>query len=370
MARRLKVLALEPWHGGSHRDFLEGLVNHSRHEVIPFTLPGRFWKWRQTGSGLVLAERVLAAQPDFDLIFASDFLHLPDFLGMIRHRWPRVPAILYFHENQLTYPVQAVHRLDRAYPLANISGAAVADRVLFNSPYHQRQFLSALGEFVEASPDHPPREVAHLIQKKSSVAPLGVDLSFLAPAAARPRTGPLTILWNHRWEHDKNPDEVFAVLIDLARAGHRFKLVVCGQQFRTHPRIFERLKERLDDRILHWGFEPDRRRYRELLSRADVVVSLAHHDFFGVSVVEAMAAGCLPILADRLNYPELVPTAAHDRCLVAGGPELAARLTYLSHNPDAARGQNVRDWVMRFDWPNAVDAFDAAFVEVARGHGV
>ena len=26
---------------------------------------------------------------------------------------------------------------------------------------------------------------------------------------ARPRTGPLRVLWNHRWEYDKNPDEFF-----------------------------------------------------------------------------------------------------------------------------------------------------------------
>ncbi|MFH0916725.1 MAG: DUF3524 domain-containing protein, partial [bacterium] len=51
----LVVWALEPYFGGSHKYFLEGLERHSRHDLTLFTLPGRHWKWRMHGGALSLA---------------------------------------------------------------------------------------------------------------------------------------------------------------------------------------------------------------------------------------------------------------------------------------------------------------------------
>ena len=47
------------------------------------------------------------------------------------------------------------------------------------------------------------------------------------------------------------------------------------------------------------------------LLSSDVVVSVADHDYFGVAVVEAIAAGCVPVLEHRLAYPERIPQAFH-----------------------------------------------------------
>jgi len=367
--RPLDVLAVEPWNAGSHAAFLVGLVERSRHLVRALALPGRFWKWRQTGSGLVLGARA-ARGPRPDLLFASDFLHLPDFLAVTRRAWdgPPVPAVLYFHENQLSYPLQAGHDLDRAYALANLSGAAAADAVWFNSAYHREVFFKDLEALLAACPDHAPADLAREIAQKSAVVPLGVDLEGLdgrlnAGADPAPRTGPLTLLWNHRWEHDKNPEGFFEACFRLAASGADFRVIVLGQSFSEVPGIFAGARERLGTKVLHWGFVPDRAGYARLLSRADVVVSLAHHDFFGVAVVEAMHLGCLPLLAKRLNYPDLVPSEMHARCLVADGDDLLARLLELAQDPAAARTGEARNWAARHDWGHAVEAFDRGFSE-------
>ena len=41
-----------------------------------------------------------------------------------------------------------------------------------------------------------------------------------------------------------------------------------------------------------------------MLRKAHVVVSTARHDFQGLAVLEAVAAGCIPLVPDRLAYPE------------------------------------------------------------------
>jgi len=361
----LDIVAVEPWHAGSHKDFLAGLAAHGRHRLHPLTLPGRFWKWRQTGSGLVLGRRAAADPPPCDLIFASDFLHLPDFLALTRRVWRDVPAVLYFHENQLSYPLAEGHDLDRAYALANVSGAAVADAVWFNSGYHRRAFLEDLERLLCTCPDFAPKDLPDAVARKAAVVPLGVDLtsldSHLDPA---PRTGPLTLLWNHRWEHDKNPEGFFAACDALAAAGADFRVIVLGQRFARVPPVFAEARERLGARVAHWGWVEDRGEYARLLSRADVVVSAARHDFFGVAVVEAMHAGCLPLLADRLNYPELVPPEAKARCLFSDADGLLKRLKALAADPAAARGGEARAWAARHDWRRAAQAFDEGFAKV------
>jgi glycosyltransferase involved in cell wall biosynthesis len=61
------------------------------------------------------------------------------------------------------------------------------------------------------------------------------------------------------------------------------------------------------DRILHDGFADTVDEYWSWLRRLDVVVSTAEHEFFGIAVCEAIWAGAVAVLPNRLSYPELVP---------------------------------------------------------------
>ena len=51
----MRILALEPYYGGSHRAFLDGWVQRSRHEWTLHTLPPNKWKWRMRHAAVTLA---------------------------------------------------------------------------------------------------------------------------------------------------------------------------------------------------------------------------------------------------------------------------------------------------------------------------
>uniref|UniRef100_A0A7M5UQX2 Glycosyl transferase family 1 domain-containing protein n=1 Tax=Clytia hemisphaerica TaxID=252671 RepID=A0A7M5UQX2_9CNID len=114
---------------------------------------------------------------------------------------------------------------------------------------------------------------------------------------------PLHIVWPHRWEHDKNPEDFFKVMFQLHDEGVPFKLSVIGQTYQDVPEIFETAKRKLDSVIINWGYQ-SRSDYIIIIKNADVAVSTANHEFFGVSMLECVSSGCYPLVPNRLVYPE------------------------------------------------------------------
>ncbi|MDG2382767.1 MAG: DUF3524 domain-containing protein [Pirellulaceae bacterium] len=324
----MRILAIEPYFDGSHRAFLEGWRDHSRHDWTVLDLPGYKWKWRMRHASLTLAKRVdqhVDEGCEWDLLFCSDMLNLPEMLGMSR-RLPRdLPSVVYFHENQLTYPSRQPR--DYQYAYSNFLSASRADRVWFNSEFHRNEFLDAIREFLRKMPDFQHLEAVDAIRQKSAVQSPGIGVW---DTKSRQLGTALRILWCARWEHDKNPDQFFEAIRRLKAAGHPFRLGVIGPSYREIPGCFDKARVEFEAEIDHWGYQSSASDYRNVLGWADVVVSTANHEFFGMSAVEAISAGALPLLPQRLAYPEVV--GADDRDVqrehfyMGASAELAARL--------------------------------------------
>ena len=357
----LRILAIEPYYGGSHAAFLDGLARHSRHAWTVLTMQPRKWKWRMRGSALAFARQL--DQP-FDLLFVSDFLDLATLVGLRPDRLAHVPKVIYLHENQLTYPVQREEERDYQFGFTNLSSCLAADHVWFNSQFHRREFLEAVDALLHRMPDNVPLGVAAAIAQRSAVLPLGCDLRAL-DVAHPPREGDALILWNHRWEYDKGPDEFFSVLFELADDGVPFRVALAGKSFRRSPLTFDVARRRLGDRIDHVGFLKNRDDYARLLHRADIAVSTARHEFFGIAAVEAMYCGCFPLFPNRLTYPELLPEEHHASHLYADLSDLSARLRQAIAHLDQTRQTDLRDAIGRFDWAACVGHYDAELEAIA-----
>ncbi|MEF8796977.1 MAG: DUF3524 domain-containing protein [Salinivenus sp.] len=376
----MDILALEPWYGGSHQRFLDGLVDHSAHDIRTITMPGRFWRWRMEGGGVTLAKKVRSTvekgNPP-DLVFATDKVNLPAVLSLSRPRLDGVPVVQYFHENQLTYPLPPDEDRERAYAITNYLSALAADRVVFNSQSHFDEFIEALPQLLRDFPDYTNMHTVRDLREKSTVLHLGMDLSAHdAYRGARTKrtlrsTRPPVVLWNQRWEYDKNPSDFFRVMNRLDDVGVPFQLILAGKHFHEQPEEFEQAFERYAERILHYGYAEDFAEYSRLLHRADIVVSTARHEFFGVAVQEAIYCGCHPVLPRRLSYPELIPESHHEPLLHApifydddqGLFEVLRDILEGEERPLPPK--TLRDIPAPLDWDRHVDHYDALFEEVA-----
>lgn len=356
----IRVLAFEGFYAASHRAFLDGLAAHSRHQWTLLTLPGSKWRQRMLRGAVKLAGKTAELDGQHDVIFATDMLDLADLAAQLPAALGELPRALYFHENQLTYPLRPGVKRDPQLCLINVSSALAAGLVVFNSEFHRRDFLGAVPGLLESLPDSglDPVKTAARIEKRSAVAHPGIDVEGIA---APERSGPLRVLWNHRWEYDKCPEAFFAALSQLARRGADFRVIVCGEQFHTWPEAFERGRSELGGRVEHFGYAASQAEYRALLGRADVGVSTAVQESFGISVLEACAAGCMPLLPERLSYPELIPDRLRDECIYADADDLVARLAALAHDPEKARARR-DEWqavAERFAWPRQAALMDS-----------
>jgi glycosyltransferase involved in cell wall biosynthesis len=356
----MKVLLLEPYCGGSHRAWSEGYLKHSGHDVTLLSLAGRFWKWRMQGGSVTLAEQARALDCRPDLILASGMLNLPAFLGLTRDLLVGVPTALYCHENQLTYPLPPGEKRDLTYGMINWLSMLAADRVFFNSSYHLEDWFHALPNMLKHFPDYSHLHRVREVRAKAAVLPVGCDLRRLdaVPRAESPGRPPL-ILWNQRWEYDKDPETFLRALYALQVSGVGFRVALAGRSYRQTAPEFEAARERLGDRLIHFGYA-NRGDYVGLLHQADIVVSTAIHEFFGVATVEAIYAGCFPVLPDRLSYPELVPGSHHAVCLYASFEELVTRLRWALTHPVEARSlaAELRPAMARFDWQAMAPVYD------------
>src|SRR5262249_21149745 len=237
---------------------MRGYQRYSRHEVEILSLPGQWWQWRMQGGAVTLARLFMQSDLQPDLIIVSDMLDLATFLALTRRRTANTPTVVYFHENQLTYPPGPRQRRDLRYGFINYASALVADAVFFNSDFHRDAFLDELPRLLKHYPDNNELQTVAQIEAKSQVLPLGLDLLRFDAFGPKPsfskQNSLAVILWNHRWEYDKNPVAFFNALYKLIDRGIEFKVIIAGENTRQKAEEFDEARQRLASRLIHFGY--------------------------------------------------------------------------------------------------------------------
>ena len=317
-----RVLAFEPWDHGSHHAVRASWARHGQMDWTWVTLPRGHWRWRmRLGAPALIAKAGqagwLRSDVAWDALVATSLCSLADLVALLPPPLAQVPRVLYMHENQAAYPAAAGREDHRDYQLAitNLTSMLAADVVVWNSAWNRDSFADGVTELLAHDREGLGVDLlAQVLERSQVIWPpveptVGEDQEVLHNASVAKQRGLTLVIWPHRWEHDKGPE----LLLDLERRygdTQQIGWVICGEQFERAPEAFAALAGLAGDRLLHAGWAP-RGTYETWLHACDWVASTAHHEFFGLAVTEALRAGCLPWLPDRLSYPELVPADLH-----------------------------------------------------------
>ena len=249
----------------------------------------------------------------------------------------------------LSYPVQAVKDRDFQFGYNQVTTCLCADTVLFNSEYNRDSFITNIPKFLSLQPDHRPdhrqivtkiRDISHIcyFPLKLPARPASVCRRDRGDAGEEPR--PLHIVWPHRHDHDKDPATFCRVVTRLHEAGHSFTLSVLGEEYAEVPPEMRAMQQLLGaaGKISAWGHLSAAAGYHATLAAADVVVSTARHETYGVAMLEAAWLGCYPLAPRALVYPELYPA----ECLYSTEQQLYNRLASFCARPGDADTADLR----------------------------
>uniref|UniRef100_A0A8C3XD25 tRNA-queuosine alpha-mannosyltransferase n=1 Tax=Catagonus wagneri TaxID=51154 RepID=A0A8C3XD25_9CETA len=321
----MSILIIEAFYGGSHKQLVD-LLQEELGDCVLYTLPAKKWHWRARTSALYFLQTIPTSER-YRILFASSVLNLTELVAL-RPDLGKLKKILYFHENQLVYPVKKCQERDFQYGYNQILSCLVADVVVFNSVFNMESFLTSIGKFMKLIPDHRPKDLESIIRPKCQViyfpirfpdvrrflpkhkaAHLQKILSLKESGTAAPSMAilfqqeqrgsenllesldsesgscdvtqrehlgssarqesylktfsasdnssshheenkqnprdvshgadeqqkPLHIVWPHRWEHDKDPESFFKVLMHLKDLGLNFHVSVLGETFADVP---------------------------------------------------------------------------------------------------------------------------------------
>lgn len=260
-----------------------------------------------------------------------------------RNSLQQIKFVYYMHESQLLYPKKPALGFDDQGPYRRDLGQAklfthiqfesmmAADAICWNSYYHYNTFIDRFRiEYLRSFRlDRETEEkIISQIKDRSKVIYVGVDLlnRFGDHLSIREkhlkslneRDKPI-ILWNMRWEYDKNPIQFIKILQSIKfESKIPFSLIVCGgHAFKSKEQEQKWFIDQLEpfkNEIIHLGYaNPDL--YINLLTQADIVVSTAIHEFFGIAIVEAIHCHTYCILPNDLSYPELFSKSFQEKCL-------------------------------------------------------
>jgi len=293
------ILLLSAYRCASHAIWADDLINTFKTiNWIKLELPGRHFRWRIRGNPLSWLNKLPEQAPD--LILATSMVDLATLKGL-HPQYANVPCIYYFHENQFAYPVSSQQHASIDPQMVQLYGALAADKCVFNSAFNRDSFLNGINRLLKKLPDEVPENISTQIKQKSEILPV-----ILTGIKRSTNKNPELILWNHRWDYDKAPHVFVDALLKLEKMKVNFKLALLGDRSNKKPDALLNIEAAFKYKIIANG-KLTKQEYQKHLSQSTLVISTAIHEFQGLSVLEAVGAGAIPIVPDALCYKEQYP---------------------------------------------------------------
>ena len=365
----MNIVLIEPFFTGSHKQWALGYKNYSRHNIHIIYLKGIYWKWRMHGGAITLSKmfnNYIKENSKPDLILVTDMLNLPVFTSFANVNG--IPIVSFFHENQITYPWSTQDRdkeknRDHHYGFINYSTALRSDLIMFNSSFHKNSFIKELKKFLKQFPDNNDLYNVDIIDNNSIVSYLGLDLKKFDCYKNTNQNKIPIILWNHRWEYDKNPDDFFNCLKKLKKERIKFELIILGEEFQTEMKVFTKARSHFSNEIIHMGYCKSFSEYATLINKADIIPVTTNQEFFGVSIIEAIYCDVYPLLPKRLTYPELFDNKKNPENFYLDDNDLFIKLKKILKNK---LRKSLKKYSEKYDWSIVAKNYDDLMNKIIR----
>lgn len=115
----------------------------------------------------------------------------------------------------------------------------------------------------------------------------------------------LTIGVVSRLEHIKGMDLVVPVFSKILKQGYKVKLIVVGDGSQRSE-MEQQASEFGVSGFIDWKGRTEQNKLQECYDRIDILLMPSRSEGFGLTAIEGMARGCIPVVSDTGGLPEVV----------------------------------------------------------------
>jgi alpha-1,3-mannosyltransferase len=298
------------------------------------------------GQRLFFAPGVLRFVPDYDVVHVHNVDFFADFLTLTKllHRKPVIVSTHggFFHTKKLALFKNLYFRTVTRLLLPH------ADRVLAVSG--------------------PDRDLFAPLVSRITLVENGVDFGRLA--GVRKAIEPGLLLYVGRLVSNKRVDNLIRGLALVRRAVPQAHLALVGCDYEG---IADRLSELaaaqgVAEAVTLAGQVPDPV-LSDWLTRAHLFVSASEYEGFGISVLEAMSTGTVPVVNALPAFRAFIEHGENGFLTDFSDPEQAARTLVRALQTDldalAILGQRARQTAAGYAWDNVISSFISIYSEIA-----
>lgn len=366
--KRLKGLMLSAYDAESHKYWRKGIEKGlSDIDWTVLSLPARFFSWRIRGNPIsFISQYSKELTQKYDFMLVTSMVDLATLKGLVPSL-SGVPSLVYFHENQFEYPKSERQKSALEAQMVNLYAAMAADHIIFNSEFNQKTFFDGCDQLMNKLPDFTLSDLSSRFQLKSSIIPVPIADQLFKRVHDQPLLdSPIKILWNHRWEYDKGPKRLLLFLTQLKAVGVSFEINIVGEQFRNVPVEFKQIQSEFSQELTTFGYVSSVEDYHKLMSRCDIVLSTSIHEFQGIAVMEAVAAGCIPIVPNRLSYREYIgPTYCYEGYMDSPEKEAASAVNMLLDIlKSQIKASSISAMLQQYSWSELIGSYRRAIDRV------
>lgn len=241
----------------------------------------------------------------------------------------------------------------------------------FKKAYFQtltRQALKGVDRVIASSPSDA--RLFERVSDRVTQVTNGVDVGRFAAVVKKPAGD--TLVFVGRISRNKRVDRLLEALAALRSSRPDARLVVVGPDWEGLLGGLQNQAQALGlaDAVTFTGAIP-LERLREELAAARLFVSASEYEAFGISTVEAMASGTVPVVNQIDAFADIIEAGITGFLTDYAQPRTAAAaLAAALELPDeqlAALGDRARTSAARYDWPEVAARITGVYEEVLGG---